>query len=113
MLRGGGVNRVIARRACHRSRCSSARSGPDDVRRAVHTLRDAGFDNVSLDLLYGIPGESPADLEADLADALALEPEHLSATSSRRSPAHASRTRTGTPSAMPTRSRGTIAGSTR
>ena len=53
-------------------------AGPDDVRRAVHTLRDAGFDNISLDLIYGIPGQSAADLEADLADALALEPEHLS-----------------------------------
>ncbi len=53
-------------------------AGPDDIRRAVHTLRDAGFDNISLDLIYGIPGQSPADLEADLADALALEPEHLS-----------------------------------
>jgi oxygen-independent coproporphyrinogen-3 oxidase len=54
------------------------RAGPDDVRGAVHALRDAGFDNISLDLLYGIPGQSAADLEADLADALALEPEHLS-----------------------------------
>ena len=53
-------------------------AGPDDVRRAVHTLRDAGFDNISLDLLYGIPGQSAADLDADLAEALALEPEHLS-----------------------------------
>jgi putative oxygen-independent coproporphyrinogen III oxidase len=53
-------------------------AGPDDVRRAVHTLRDAGLDNISLDLVYGIPGQSPADLDADLADALALEPEHLS-----------------------------------
>ena len=53
-------------------------AGPDDVRRAVHTLRDAEFDNISLDLIYGIPGQSTADLEADLADALALEPEHLS-----------------------------------
>jgi oxygen-independent coproporphyrinogen-3 oxidase len=44
----------------------------------VHTLRDAGFDNISLDLVYGIPGQSPADLVADLALALALEPEHLS-----------------------------------
>ena len=51
---------------------------PEDVRRAVYVLRDAGFDNVSLDLVYGIPGQSPADLEADLADALALAPEHLS-----------------------------------
>jgi putative oxygen-independent coproporphyrinogen III oxidase len=53
-------------------------AGPDDVRRAVHTLRDAGFDNISLDLIYGIPGQTPADLDADLADAVALEPEHLS-----------------------------------
>ncbi len=53
-------------------------ASPDDVRRAVHTLRDAGFDNISLDLLYGIPGQSSADLAADLAESLALEPEHLS-----------------------------------
>ena len=53
-------------------------AGPDDVRRAVYRLRDAGFDNISLDLIYGIPGQSTADLEADLDDALALEPEHLS-----------------------------------
>jgi oxygen-independent coproporphyrinogen-3 oxidase len=53
-------------------------AGPDDVRRAVHTLRDAGFDNISLDLVYGIPGQTAADLDADLADAQALEPEHLS-----------------------------------
>jgi len=51
---------------------------PDDVRRAFAQLRDAGFDNLSLDLIYGIPGQSVADLEADLAAALALEPEHLS-----------------------------------
>jgi oxygen-independent coproporphyrinogen-3 oxidase len=51
---------------------------PDDVRRAVFLLRDAGFENISLDLVYGIPGQSPADLDADLADALGLEPEHLS-----------------------------------
>jgi oxygen-independent coproporphyrinogen-3 oxidase len=53
-------------------------AGPDDVRRAVHHLRDAGFDNISLDLIYGIPGQSSADLTADLEQALALEPEHLS-----------------------------------
>jgi oxygen-independent coproporphyrinogen-3 oxidase len=54
-------------------------AGPDDVRHAVYRLRDAGFDNISLDLIYGIPGQSAADLESDLAEALALEPEHLSA----------------------------------
>jgi putative oxygen-independent coproporphyrinogen III oxidase len=51
---------------------------PDDVRRSVHHLRDAQFDNISIDLVYGIPGQSASDLEADLDDALALEPEHLS-----------------------------------
>ncbi len=54
-------------------------AGPDDVRRAVYLLRDAGFDNISLDLIYGIPGQSSSEVERDLAEALALEPEHLSA----------------------------------
>ena len=53
-------------------------ASPDDVRRAVHTLRDAGFDNISLDLVYGIPGQRAADLDTDLAEGLALEPQHLS-----------------------------------
>ena len=53
-------------------------AGPDDIRRAVHTLRDASFDNISLDLIYGIPGQGPADLDNDLTEALALTPEHLS-----------------------------------
>jgi putative oxygen-independent coproporphyrinogen III oxidase len=53
-------------------------AGSDDVRRAVQHLRDAEFDNISLDLIYGIPGQSAADLEADLGEALELEPEHLS-----------------------------------
>jgi putative oxygen-independent coproporphyrinogen III oxidase len=51
---------------------------PDTVRRAFYHLRDAGFDNISFDLIYGIPGQSASDLEADLADALELGPEHLS-----------------------------------
>jgi len=54
------------------------RAQPDDVRRAFYRLRDANFDNVSLDLIYGIPGQSAADLERDLDHALALEPDHLS-----------------------------------
>jgi putative oxygen-independent coproporphyrinogen III oxidase len=76
-----GVNRISLGAQSFRPkllRILERRATPDVVRRAVHTLRDAGFDNVSLDLIYGIPGQSAADLEADLADALALEPEHLS-----------------------------------
>ena len=52
---------------------------PHDVRDAVHVLRETGFDNLSLDLIYGIPGQSASELARDLAEALSLEPEHLSA----------------------------------
>ncbi len=54
------------------------RAGPDDVRGAFYALRDAGFDNISVDLLYGVPGQEPTDLARDLDEALALAPEHLS-----------------------------------
>jgi oxygen-independent coproporphyrinogen-3 oxidase len=81
LLREEGVTRVSLGAQSFRPRLLAVLervAGPDDVRRAFHTLRDAGFDNISLDIIYGIPGQSAADLDADLADALALEPEHLS-----------------------------------
>ncbi len=80
-LRAAGVSRVSLGAQSFRPkllRVLERVAGPDDVRRAVHHLRDARFDNISLDLVYGIPGQSASDLEADLGDALALEPEHLS-----------------------------------
>jgi oxygen-independent coproporphyrinogen-3 oxidase len=80
-LRDAGVTRVSLGAQTFRPellRVLERVAGPDDVRRAAHHLRDANFDNVSLDLIYGIPGQSAADLEADLDDALALAPEHLS-----------------------------------
>jgi oxygen-independent coproporphyrinogen-3 oxidase len=80
-LRAAGVSRVSLGAQTFRPellRVLERVAGPDDVRRAVHHLRDVGFDNISLDLIYGIPGQSASDLEADLDDALALEPEHLS-----------------------------------
>ncbi len=81
LLRAGRVNRVSLGAQSfqpHLLETLERRASPDDVRRAVHTLRDASLDNISLDLIYGIPGQSPADLERDLAEALALGPEHLS-----------------------------------
>jgi oxygen-independent coproporphyrinogen III oxidase len=81
LLRERGVNRVSLGVQSFRPHLLSVlerRASQDDVRRAVHTLRDAGFDNISFDLIYGIPGQSASDLESDLAEALAFEPEHLS-----------------------------------
>ncbi|HKU57682.1 MAG TPA: radical SAM family heme chaperone HemW [Gaiellaceae bacterium] len=80
-LRGAGVTRVSLGAQTFRPwllEVLERVAQPEDVRRAVHHLRGAGFDNISFDLIYGIPGQSAADLEADLGDALALEPEHLS-----------------------------------
>jgi oxygen-independent coproporphyrinogen-3 oxidase len=82
LLRRNRVNRVsIGAQSFNRTLLDvlDRVAGPDDVRRAVYVLRDAGFDNVSIDLVYGIPGQTTSDLERDLAEALALEPEHLSA----------------------------------
>ena len=81
LLRDRGVTRVSLGAQSFRPELLEVlerQATPDDVRRAVYALRDASFDNISLDLIYGIPGQSAADLEADLSDALALEPEHLS-----------------------------------
>jgi oxygen-independent coproporphyrinogen III oxidase len=54
------------------------RSRPQDVRRAVHRLTNAGLENLSLDLLYGIPGEGAAEFDRDIDQALALAPDHIS-----------------------------------
>ena len=45
---------------------------------AVRMAREAGFDNLNLDLMYGLPGQSAAQWEETLKKAIALSPEHLS-----------------------------------
>ena len=82
LLREGGVTRVSLGAQSFQPRLLEVlerRARPDDVRRAFAILREAGFDNLSFDLIYGIPGQSAADLDADLSVALALEPEQVSA----------------------------------
>jgi oxygen-independent coproporphyrinogen-3 oxidase len=54
------------------------RHSADDARRAVEEARRAGFDNLSLDLLSGVPGQDLASWRRTLGEAIALEPEHLS-----------------------------------
>ncbi len=49
-----------------------------DAERAVATARAAGFDNLNLDLMFGLPAQTVDDAERDLTRAIALAPEHLS-----------------------------------
>ena len=50
----------------------------EDVLRAFEALRSAGFSNISLDLIYGLPGQTREAVMNDLNGLLALRPEHLS-----------------------------------
>jgi coproporphyrinogen III oxidase-like Fe-S oxidoreductase len=52
---------------------------PGRPQQAVKEARAAGFDQVSLDLIYGTPGETDADWQASLDAALSAEPTHVSA----------------------------------
>ena len=50
----------------------------DDAEAAVAEARAAGFDNLNLDLMHGLPGQTPELALSDLERGLALAPEHLS-----------------------------------
>jgi oxygen-independent coproporphyrinogen-3 oxidase len=50
----------------------------EQVYRAYDRIRAAGFANVNLDLMFALPGQTEADWESDLREAVRLGPEHLS-----------------------------------
>lgn len=50
----------------------------EDARMTFRLLRDAGFENISFDLIAGLPRQTLADWERNLDEALTLQPEHLS-----------------------------------
>jgi len=52
---------------------------PENVERTVAWARGAGFEEISLDLIYGTPGESLADWQQSIDSALALDITHISA----------------------------------
>ena len=83
-LRAAGVNRLSLGlqaledrllRAIGRAPASDAAAGPAAFRAA----RAAGFDNVSVDLMFGLPGQSFDDWRRSVDAVLALAPEHVSA----------------------------------
>jgi oxygen-independent coproporphyrinogen-3 oxidase len=83
-LREGGVNRIsfgMQSAARHVLATLDRTHDPDRVPQAVAWARAAGFEEVSLDLIYGTPGESLADWQTSLDVALASDPDHLSAYS--------------------------------
>ncbi len=49
-----------------------------EIERAFRAAREAGFDNVNLDLMFALPNQSAHGWRQNLSKALALEPEHLS-----------------------------------
>lgn len=81
-LRVGGINRVsfgMQSSVPHVLAVLDRTHDPLRVPQVVDWARSAGFDQVSLDLIYGTPGESAADWQASLDAALACRPDHLSA----------------------------------
>lgn len=50
----------------------------EEAKKKMKLIRKSGFDNVNVDLIYGIPGESLKDLKKDLELILKLEPDHIS-----------------------------------
>lgn len=54
------------------------RHDPAGARHSVEVAREAGFDTVSVDLIYGLPGQTPQAWRRDLETAVALAPDHLS-----------------------------------
>jgi len=80
-LREAGVTRVSLGAQSFQPALLSAldrAATPEQVRAAVRGVRHAGFASVSIDLLFGVPGQGWPELEADLDAALEIAPDHIS-----------------------------------
>lgn len=84
VLRSAGVNRLSLGvqsfddrllKAMGRIHCRR------DIYQAYHLARRAGFTNINLDLIFGLPGQTLVNWQATLREAIALQPEHLAAYS--------------------------------
>jgi len=80
-LRDGGITRVSFGAQSFDDAELDAAGTPHragDIAKAVRAAREAGIATVNLDLMYGLPGQSPARWLANLDAAIALAPDHLS-----------------------------------
>jgi len=81
-LRDGGFTRIsfgVQSAVPHVLRTLERTHDPANVERAVRWAREAGFEQVSVDLIYGTPGESIDDWRTSVEHALSLTPDHVSA----------------------------------
>ena len=81
MLRGRGINRISLGAQSFDERVLETlgrHHSTSAVHKAWKNLRGAGFQNLNLDLMFGVPGQTLDSWEATLRSALELEPEHLS-----------------------------------
>lgn len=82
MLRDAGVDRVSLGAQSFDPLVLAALGrdhSPDHVFRALELLRDAGFERLTLDLMFAAPGETERQLRSDLTQLAALDLEHVSA----------------------------------
>ncbi|MEM0982633.1 MAG: radical SAM family heme chaperone HemW [Planctomycetota bacterium] len=82
VLAGGGVNRVsIGAQSFDAAHLKTLERwhDPENVAKAVELARAAGINRQSVDLIFAVPGQTPAEWRRDLETALALGTEHLSA----------------------------------
>ena len=82
LLRGHGVNRVsmgVQSWDPELLKLLGRVHDAEQVRKSFAILRATGFDNLNLDLIYGIPGQTLAQWEESVRATIALGPEHISA----------------------------------
>lgn len=81
-VRQAGVNRLSVGVQAHQQKLLDRLGrihGWKNVEEAVDSARRAGFENLSLDLIFGIPGQSLREWQDTLKHVLALSPQHVSA----------------------------------
>ena len=80
-LRGEGFNRVSLGIQCDDDQILKTIGRPhtyEQAREAVAAIRQAGFNNISVDLIYGLPGQTLAGWKKTVENVLELHPEHIS-----------------------------------
>ncbi|VGO12842.1 Oxygen-independent coproporphyrinogen-III oxidase-like protein YqeR [Pontiella desulfatans] len=81
VMKDGGINRVSIGVQSFNDRALQLLGRIHDAQTAIEgyrMLREAGFDNLNIDLIQSIPGMKPADVLADARKLIELQPEHLS-----------------------------------